>query len=118
MDIDMLFAGIPVDDFEAAVVWYTTVFGRPADIPVAETEAMWQFSDSAFVYIVREPARAGGSLLTLSVPDLEITVAEVAARGVGGAPIEQVGEAGRRVTYTDPDGNRLALVEVGVSAEG
>lgn len=114
----MLFAGTPVGDFTVAVAWYTTVFGRPADIPVAEDETMWQFSDSAFVYLVRDPVRAGGSLLTLSVPDLDITIAEVAARGVAGAPVEQVGGAGRRVVYTDPDGNRLSLVEVNQPAQG
>ena len=113
----MLFAGTPVGDFAAAVAWYTTVFGRPADIPVAEDETMWQFSDSAFVYLVRDPARAGGSLLTLSVADLDLAVAEVSARGVAGAQVEQVGEAGRRVVYTDPDGNRLSLVEVNQPAQ-
>ena len=79
MDIDMLFAGTAVGDFDAAVAWYTAVFGRAADVPVAEGEVMWRFSDSAFLYLVREPDRAGGSLLTLSVADLDLAVAEVEA---------------------------------------
>lgn len=108
----MLFAGTAVGDFDVAVAWYTAVLGRAADVPVTEGEVMWRFSDSAFLYLVREPERAGGGLLTLSVADLELAIAEVAARGVDGAPIEQVGDAGRRVVYVDPDGNKLALVEV------
>ena len=113
----MLFAGTAVGDFDAAVAWYTAVFGRAADVPVAEGEVMWRITDSAFLYLVREPGRAGGGLLTLSVADLDLAVAEVAARGIDGAPIEQVGAAGRRVVYADPDGNRLALVEVAQSPE-
>jgi predicted enzyme related to lactoylglutathione lyase len=117
MDIDMLFAGTPVGDFDAAVAWYTAVLGRAADVPVTEGEVMWRVSESAFLYLVREPERAGGSLLTLSVPDLDLAVAEVAARGVDYVPIEQVGDAGRRAVYTDPDGNKLALVEVDQASE-
>lgn len=114
----MVFAGAAVADFDAAVAWYTVVLGRAADVPVTEGEVMWQLSDSAFLYVVREPERAGGGLLTLSVGDLDLAVAEVAARGITGAPIEQVGTAGRRSLYTDPDGNRLALVEVNQPVEG
>jgi predicted enzyme related to lactoylglutathione lyase len=112
MDFDMLFAGTPVGDFEAAVAWYTSLFGRAADVPVAEDEVMWQFTDTAFLYLVRDPERAGGSLLTLAVADLDAAVDDAADRGVTGAAVERVGSAGRRAVYTDPDGNRVALVEL------
>lgn len=112
----MLFAGAPVGDFEAAVAWYSSLFGRAADVPVAEDEVMWQFTDSAFLYLVHDPARAGGSLLTLSVADLDAAVDDAADRGVTGEPVELVGTAGRRAVYTDPDGNRVALVEVNLPA--
>jgi predicted enzyme related to lactoylglutathione lyase len=117
MEIDMLFAGSAVGDFDAAVTWYTTVLGRAADVPVAEGEVMWQFSESAFLYIVRDPERAGGGLVTLSVADLELAITEVAARGVTEVPIEQIGTAGRRAVYTDPDGNKIAFVEVNQTSE-
>jgi catechol 2,3-dioxygenase-like lactoylglutathione lyase family enzyme len=117
MDIDMLFAGTAVGDFDAAVAWYTAVLGRAADVPVTEGEVMWRLADSAFLYVVRDPERAGGGLLTLSVADLDLAVAEVAARGIDGARIERVGGAGRRVVYLDPDGNELAFVEVDQDSE-
>ena len=108
----MVFTGTPVSDFAAATTWYTRLIGRDADIPVNEDEVMWQLTESAFLYILREPERAGRSVVTLSVTDLDDAVAEAASRGIAGDPVEAVGTAGRRAAFTDPDGNRVALVEV------
>jgi predicted enzyme related to lactoylglutathione lyase len=112
MDFDMVFTGTPVRDFAAATAWYTRLLGRDADIPVNEEEVMWQLTETAFLYVLRDPERAGRSIVTLSVTDLDDAVAEAASRGIAVAPIEAVGTAGRRAGYTDPDGNRIALVEV------
>lgn len=108
----MVFAGMQVTDLGAAVDWYTRLIGRPADIPVNETEVMWQFTDTAFLYVVLDPEHAGKGLVSLSVPDLDTAVAEAAERGVLGAAIQLVGTAGRRATCTDPDGNRIALIQI------
>lgn len=108
----MVFAGMPVTDLGAAVDWYARLIGRPADVPVNETEVMWQFTDTAFLYVVLDPEHAGGGLVSLSVADLDAAVAEAAERGVPGAEIHLVGSAGRRATCTDPDGNRVALIQI------
>jgi hypothetical protein len=50
-DVTILFAGAPVADVAASVAWYERLLGRPADGPVHETEAMWRFSDSAWLYL-------------------------------------------------------------------
>ena len=115
-EIDILFAGVPVLDFDAAVTWYEQVLGRPADVAVAEGEVMWRFAEAAWLYVVRNGERAGKALVTLSVGDLEEAVAAIAARGVGPAPIETVGDAGRKATFSDPDGNLLSFIEVADSA--
>ncbi|HTJ69712.1 MAG TPA: VOC family protein [Actinospica sp.] len=112
MDFELVFAGMPVSDLGVAVDWYTRLIGRAADVPVNETEVMWQLADSAFVYVVLDPEHAGSSVLSLAVADLDAAVAEAAERGVPGGPIELVGTAGRRATCTDPDGNRVALIQV------
>jgi predicted enzyme related to lactoylglutathione lyase len=112
MDFEMLFAGTPVTDFDVSVDWYTALFGRTADIPVTEDEVMWQFTDTAFLYVLRDPERAGRSVVTVSVPDLDAAVAEAAQRGIAGAPIVRVGTAGRKALFTDPDGNQVAIIEV------
>ena len=108
----MVFSGMPVSNLAGAVDWYTRLFGREPDIPVNETEVMWQCADSAFIYVVLDPEHAGNSVLSAAVADLDAAVAEAADRGVLTAAIEHIGTAGRRATCTDPDGNRVALIQI------
>jgi predicted enzyme related to lactoylglutathione lyase len=112
MEFDMVFSGMPVSNLAGAVDWYTRVFGRGPDIPVNDTEVMWQCADSAFIYVVLDPEHAGNSVLSAAVADLDAAVAEAADRGVLTAAIEHIGTAGRRATCTDPDGNRVALIQI------
>lgn len=108
----MVFAGMPVTNLAGAVDWYTRLIGRPADVPVNDTEVMWQFTETAFLYVVLDPEHAGSSLVSLSVVDLDVAVAEAAGRGVLGAAIQSIGSAGRRASWNDPDGNRVALIQI------
>jgi hypothetical protein len=52
------------------------------------------------------------------VPDLDAALAELAVRGIEPAGIERVGEAERKATVLDPDGNSVALIEVRAGASG
>ena len=112
MDVDVLFAGIPVSDFSAAQSWYERFFGRPPDVVAHETEVLWRISDSGWLYIVGDEQRAGSSIAALLVPDIEAATAKIAARGVTIGPIEPEGDAGRKSVTRDPDGNELALIQV------
>ena len=49
--------------------------------------------------------------------DLDAFVADAAARGASGSPIEPVGDAGRKASYTDPDGNLISFIEVFAAPE-
>ena len=115
MEFDVVFSGVPITDLDAARDWYTRLIGRAPDIPVNETEDMWRLTDTAFLYIVHHPVRAGRAVVTMAVADLDASVAEAAGRGVPSAPLEQVGTAGRKAVFTDPDGNEIALVQVSES---
>ena len=48
----------------------------------------------------------------MAVPDLDHTVAEMAARGITRPAIETIAEAGRKATIVDPEGNSIACIEV------
>jgi predicted enzyme related to lactoylglutathione lyase len=111
-DVDVLFAGIAVADLDAAVEWYARLFGRPADIIVNDDEVMWGLADAAWLYLIRDENRAGHALVALSVADLDKTVADVAGRGIATGGIEIVGDAGRKASYLDADGNTLSFIEV------
>lgn len=112
MDADVLFAGVPISDLAESQSWYERLLGRPADIPVADDEVMWRIADHAWLYIVVDSERAGRSLVALSVRDLDAVLAEVEGRGVVIDSVETVGDAGRRASARDPDGNTIAIIEV------
>ncbi|MBR7838988.1 VOC family protein [Actinospica durhamensis] len=112
MDVSVLFAAIAVADLEVGLAWYADLFGRAPDMPVNESESMWRCSDSAWLYVLRDAERAGSSIVTICVPDLDAVMAEFAGRGISRVPVEQVTASARKATYIDPDGNRVAVIEV------
>jgi predicted enzyme related to lactoylglutathione lyase len=112
MPSDVLFAGVAVADFPAAVTWYENLFGRPADMVVKDDEVMWRIAEAAWLYLVEDRHRAGHALVALAVADLEQTLGQMASRGIDVPPIETIGEAGRKASVADPEGNTIALIEV------
>ena len=109
MAIYFLFSGIAVADYDSALAWYTRFFGRSPDTIVAENEAMWQVTDGGYIYVVGDATRAGKSLLTLMVDDLEIHVTDLKQKGLETSAIETVPGLYRKAEITDPDGNRISL---------
>jgi predicted enzyme related to lactoylglutathione lyase len=112
MSNEVLFAGIPVADFDAALPWYEGVFGRRADIVVNPNEVMWQVATAGWVYVVRDARNAGHALVALAVPDLMATLAAMESRGIVSPVIETVGDSGRKAPVVDPEGNTLAFIQV------
>ena len=111
-DVDVLFSGVPVSSFEAAVEWYGQLFGRSCDVVVHESEVMWRLAEAAWLYLVEDRERAGHTLVTLCVADLDQALDELMSRGVECGAVESVGEAGRKATMVDGDGNSISFIEV------
>lgn len=104
-----LFAGIPVDDFGAALAWYEKLFGSaPAFFP-NDIEAVWQLAENRWVYIKRLPERAGRAEHTVFVDDLDDRVAGIAGRGLEPAERETYDNGVRKIVYRDPEGNELGF---------
>ena len=112
MAMQVLFAGVPVRDFSSSHEFYVQLFGHPPDVVAHETEVMWRITDGGWVYVVEDPERAGRSLVAIAVPDLQETLDELAARGLRAGPVEPQGDAARKASVTDPDGNVIAFLEV------
>ena len=112
MDADVLFAGIAVADFGEARAWYERFLGRGPDIVAHDEEVMWQITGAGWLYIRRDPERAGNGIVAVAVSDIEATVSALERRGVSAGAIEPDGDAGRKAVVLDPDGNRLELVQV------
>jgi hypothetical protein len=83
MVMEVLFASVPVTvtDLGATTGWYEQLFGRPADIVPNENEIMWSIAGNGWLYVVRDPERAGRTVVTISVSDLDQFVADLASRG-------------------------------------
>ncbi len=105
-----VFAGLAVRDLKAALEWYATLFGRPADELVGD-EALWQLSDTAWVFVTPDVERAGNGLITLGVEDMDAHLSRWAVAGVEHEPVEVYGNGVRHVTVDDPDGNSISLAE-------
>jgi predicted enzyme related to lactoylglutathione lyase len=112
MDVEIAFTGVPVTDLTTGRDFFERLFGRSADVEVAEDEVMWRVAETAWLYIVVDAARAGNGLVALSVVDLDTAMAELAGRGIRPAQVEAVG-GGRKATVFDPDENTVAVIEVG-----
>lgn len=108
MAID-LFAGIPVNDFAAALAWYERLLGSPPAFFPHDAEAVWELAEHRYLYIERLPERAGHAMHTLFVDDFDARVAAIAGRGLEPAVRETYDNGVRKATYRDPDGNEIGL---------
>jgi catechol 2,3-dioxygenase-like lactoylglutathione lyase family enzyme len=111
MQVEIAFTGVPVTDLNAGRDLFERLLGRPADVEVAADEVMWRLAETAWLYVVVDPARAGNGLVALSVADLDATLAELEGRDIRPVRTETVG-GGRKATVLDADGNTVALIQV------
>ncbi len=104
-----LFAGIPVDDYEAALSWYERLLGSPPTFVVSGTEAVWELAEHRSVFIEHRPRHAGHALHTVFVDDLDSLVAGITERGLKPTLRETYANGVRKVTYHDPEGNEIGF---------
>ena len=107
MSLD-LFAGLRVRDFAEARTWYERLLGEPTFFAHA-TEAVWTLAEGRSLVVEEEPGRAGRSVATVFVDDLDGWVAQIAARGL--EPDERLTYSNgvRKALYRDPDGNEIGF---------
>ena len=88
----------------------------PGPVAAHDTEVMWQVTATGWVYVLHDPERAGSTVITVAVADIERTTAELTTRGIAVGPIAPEGDAGRKALVRDPDGNTIAIIEVAATA--
>jgi predicted enzyme related to lactoylglutathione lyase len=112
MQISNVLAGVAVRDFDRAKHWYEVFFGRPVDTEPMGGLAEWH-TPGGVVQLVLDQQRAGGSLVTIWVPDARDALADLASRG--GPEVELDDTTSDKVLFaslTDPDGNAVTVVQV------
>ncbi len=110
-----VFAGIAVSDYERALDWYERLLGAPPSFQPHDTESVWTLTEHGHLYVLLDPDRAGHSLATLFLEDLDAFVDAAAERGVDPAQRETYGNGVHKITFRDPDGNEVG---VGGGADG
>jgi predicted enzyme related to lactoylglutathione lyase len=112
MNISKVLTGVAVSDMERAKRWYGVLFGRPFDAEPMPGLTEWHI-DAGVVQLVADARRAGGSLVTLHVPDARAALESLAARGGPSVAVDDsTSDKVLFATVTDPDGNAITIVEV------
>jgi len=111
----IVFAGVPVTEYEPGRSWYEAFFGRPPDLLPNDNEAAWRLAGDGWVYVVGDAVRAGSGLVTILVEDLDERLAALASRGIASDDVESYANGVRKVTFADPDGNAIAIGQVPAS---
>lgn len=109
-----LFAGVLVSDRARAERWWSAVLGSDPLMHPNEREVVWEVGERAHVYVeVPADGRARGHgrvTLFLDRPDeLDGRITEIARHRIEPTSRESYDNGVRKVTFTDPDGNTLAL---------
>lgn len=104
-----LFAGIPVNDYETALIWYEKLFGCSPSFRPHDTEAVWELAEHQYIYIVQKPEHAGHGMLTYMVDNLKLLTEEISGRGLNPDKLENYPNGICKITYRDPDGNELGF---------
>jgi hypothetical protein len=93
----------PVADIDGARAWYERLLGRPADNHPMDSLAEWQVTETGWVQVFHDAARAGTALLNFAMDDLDKHVADLSARGLAPGAIETANKNVQLSTITDPD---------------
>ena len=104
-----LFAGIPVDDYAAALAWYERLLGSPPTFLPNDVEAVWELAEHRSLFIEQRPERAGHAMHTIIVDDFDALVAQIADRGLEPTKRETYSNGVRKWIYCDPDGNEIGF---------
>jgi predicted enzyme related to lactoylglutathione lyase len=113
VEITVVYVGVTVRDYPAAVDWYSRLFGRPADLEPFDVEVMWRLTDGSLFFVLHDPDKARPRLTTIGVADVVAAVAEIAGRGIQADPVEDLGASGRQAVFHDGEGNAISLIQVG-----
>jgi predicted enzyme related to lactoylglutathione lyase len=104
-----LYAGVPVNDYAAALAWYERLLGSPPTFVASDTEAVWELADHRSVAIERRPEHAGHAMHTIFVDDFDTRLAQIADRGLEPTKREKYSNGVRKAIYRDPDGNEIGF---------
>lgn len=97
-----------VADLEAAIRWYTRLFGRELDARPMEGLVEWHLAPTFGVQVWADAERAGRSTMVITESDLDALADRLRRAGVDHGGIQKA-TSSRVLPVTDPDGNSIVF---------
>jgi predicted enzyme related to lactoylglutathione lyase len=106
-----------VDDFDAALPWYESLFGRPPDRRPMDGCVEWQLAEGGGVQVYRAAEGAGAATAIIGVDDVDAYIADLATRGISAEAFDVPSGQYRLATIQDPAGNTITIGQERASPE-
>ena len=110
MKIDYLYAAIVVTDIDASKDFYAKVIGRLPDDTPMDTLVQWRGFSNAGIQLFKDGAKAGNSMMTIVVSDVDETALSLKKHGIELGKVQK-GAFGKIAQLSDPDGNLIFFAE-------
>ena len=110
LKIDYLYAAIVVTDIDAATDFYTKIIGRQPDDRPMDTLVQWRGFSDAGIQLFLDNAKAGNSMMTIVVSDVEKTALSLKKQGIELGKVQK-GDFGKIAQLSDSDGNLISFAE-------
>ncbi len=110
-NINSVISVIPVKNFEEALDWYKSLFGRDPDVVPMEGIAEWQIVENAWIQVGIDPDRAGNTTVVVGVNDVEAQRKICLDANLSIGEIEEYPGLIKIAEISDPEGNKIAFVQ-------
>ncbi|MBW3095867.1 VOC family protein [Pseudohoeflea coraliihabitans] len=110
MQLKQVIAHLDCSDLQRSEAWYAQLFERAPDRRPMAGLVEWHLDESAGLQLFEDAQRAGGGTLTLIVEALAALRQRLTKAHLAPGPLS-TGDVGQLCMLSDPDGNRVALVE-------
>lgn len=107
MTVSGIYAVVSTAQLARAHEWYARLFGRTSDLHPMNEVHEWHFANGG-VQLVLDAERAGGSMLTVVVADLDTAREEIETRDLFLGPAAG-GDFATIAQINDPDGNLIVV---------
>ncbi|MGA9873620.1 MAG: VOC family protein [Rhodococcus sp. (in: high G+C Gram-positive bacteria)] len=111
MKLDNVVAVLPVEEFDAARLWYESLLGRAPDMEPMDDTAEWQIAENAWIQVSVNPATAGKTGVVLGVADLDAHMGDLRDAGIDVGDIVEYPGVVKTLDVDDPAGNTITFVQ-------
>jgi len=110
MTFTQVSAEMMVSDHDTAVTWYSKLLGCNPDRRPMDGLVEWQVTDTASIQVFADPSKAGSSIVTFGVDDLDEHAQTFAEVGLE-LDRQTTPRGQHRGTITDPDRNLIVFAQ-------